>query len=269
MRHHLGFAGAVCLLVLSMAALLAPFIAPHHPEAVNPRLMFQPPGPEFWFGTDELGRDVLSRLLHAGRASLALALGVAVVSVVVGALLGALAAYFGGIIDWIISALVDTALSVPVLGLAMVAGAFIELTPWRLIVILAALSWPTVARVVRAQVLTLKEWPFVESARAMGASPTRILLRHILPQTMGPVTVAGTWLVAYAILMESALSFLGFGVPPPTATWGGMLHQAQIYFREAPWLAIFPGLAITVSVASINFVGEALRERVDPRLLGS
>lgn len=269
MRNRLAWAGGGVLLLLGVAALLAPYLAPHPPDAVNPRMMFLPPGETHWFGTDDIGRDVFSRLLYAGRASLGLALGVAITSVAIGAVLGALAGYFGGPVDWAISALVDTTLSIPVLGLAMVAGAFIDLTPGRLVFILAAISWPTVARVVRAQILTLKAWPFVEAARAAGAPTARILFLHLLPHTTGPVTVAGTWLVAHAILIESALSFLGFGVPPPTATWGGMLHQAQLYFRDAPWLAVFPGLAITLSVAGINFLGEGLRERIDPRLGGA
>ncbi|MGH7319850.1 MAG: ABC transporter permease, partial [Candidatus Rokuibacteriota bacterium] len=233
---------------------------------VDPRAMLRPPGATAWLGTDEIGRDVLSRLLHAGRASLLLGVGVAVVSVGLGGVLGALAGYLRGWVDAAVSAAVDALLSIPTLALAMVAAALLQLTPWQLILVLSLLSWTTVARLVRGQVLTLAEWPFVEAARGLGASRARVLARHIMPSVVAPVVVAGTLLVANAILIESALSFLGFGVPPPTATWGGMLHSAQIHFTEAPWLGIFPGLAILTAVASINFLGEGLRETLDPRL---
>jgi peptide/nickel transport system permease protein len=256
---------AVCLLFLALGALFAPFLAPRPPDAVDLTAVLKPPGPGRWLGTDDIGRDVWSRLLHAGRASLLLGLGVAVVSVALGGLLGTLA----GASRWadtIISAAVDALLSVPLLALAMVAAAFLSLTPLKLILVLACLSWTTVARLVRGQVLSLMEWPFVEAARALGVPGGRILWRHVVPNVLGPVFVAGTLLTANAILIESALSFLGFGVPPPTATWGGMLHAAQIHFAEAPWLGIFPGLAILLAVAGINFLGEGLREALDPRL---
>lgn len=265
LKRKLVVTSLVILLAFALAALFATHIAPYSPSAVNPRQMLQPPGAEHWLGTDDIGRDVLSRLIHAGRASLSLALGVAALAVVIGGLLGALAGFYQGWLDTAVSTLVDTMLSIPALALAMVASAFIELTTWRLILILSLVSWPTIARLVRGQVLSLKQRTFVEAAYAAGSSPYRVLFVHILPNTLTPVFVAGTLLVAYAILVESALSFLGFGLPPPTATWGGMLNDAQLYFREAPHLAIFPGLAITLVVASINFAGEGLREALDPR----
>lgn len=264
-RNPLATGGLVLLLVIGATSLLAPVLAPYAPDAVNLRRMLQAPSPEHRLGTDDLGRDVLSRLLYAGRTSFTLALGVAVLTVAIGSVLGALAGFFGRRVDSTVSAAIDTLLSIPALALAMVVSAFVEITTWRLILILALVSWPTVARLVRGQVLSLKEQAFTEASLASGASPLRILFRHILPNTVTPVIVAATLLVAYAILIESALSFLGFGVPPPTATWGGMLNDAQLYFREAPWLAVFPGLAITLVVASINFVGEGLREAFDPR----
>jgi peptide/nickel transport system permease protein len=169
-------------------------------------------------------------------------------------------------VDAAVSAAVDALLSVPILALAMVAAALVPLTPFRLILVLSFLSWTTVARLVRGQILSLMEWPFVEAARSLGAPRGRILWRHVAPNVVAPVVVAGTLLTANAILIESALSFLGFGVPPPTATWGGMLHAAQVHFVEAPWLGVFPGLAILIAVAAINFLGEGLRGAVDPRL---
>jgi peptide/nickel transport system permease protein len=268
LKRKLAMLGLLVLLVFVLTAALAPYLAPFSPTAVNPRQMLEAPGPTHPLGTDDIGRDVLSRLLYAGRASLSLALGVALLAVMIGGLLGALAGFFEGRLDAAVSALVDTMLSIPPLALAMVASAFIELTTWRLILILSLVTWPTIARLVRGQVLSLKQRTFVEAAYATGNRPLRVLFVHILPNTLTPVFVAGTLLVAYAILVESALSFLGFGLPPPTATWGGMLNDAQLYFREAPWLAVFPGLAITLVVASINFAGEGLREALDPRATG-
>jgi len=265
-RQGWAVAAAACLGLLGLAALAAPWLAPQPPDAVNLRAVLRPPGGAVWLGTDDIGRDVLSRLLYAGRASLALGLGVAMVSIGLGGVLGALAGYRRGWVDTSVSAAVDALLSIPPLALAMVAAAFLQLTPWRLILVLAGLSWTTVARLVRGQVLSLTERPFVEGARALGASHGRVLGRHLVPNLLGPVFVAGTLLVANAILIESALSFLGFGLPPPTATWGGMLHAAQVHFAEAPWLGIFPGLAIVLAVASINFLGDGLREALDPRL---
>ena len=264
-RHRLALIGLVVLVILGLGAGFAPQVAPYEPDAIDPRNMLDGPSAEHWLGTDDIGRDALSRLLFAGRISLTLALGVAILAVAMGMILGGMAGFFRGWVDTLISTLIDTMLSIPVLALAMVASAFIELTTWRLIVILSLVSWPTIARITRGQVLSLSEWAFVEAAEALGFSPWRILVRHILPNTLTPIIVAGSLLVAYAILIESALSFLGFGLPPPTATWGGMLNAAQPYYQDAPWLAVFPGLAITLAVASINFVGEGLREAFNPR----
>ncbi len=258
-RDPLAMTGLLVLALLAASAILAPWIAPYDPASTSPRAMLQPPSAEHLLGTDDLGRDVLSRLLHAGRVSLGLALAVAVGSVGIGALLGGVAGLAGGRSDRAISAVVDTLLAIPPLALAMVASAFVRLDLPRLTLILALVSWPGVARIARGQVLSLREREYVEAARAAGAGASRLLLRHLLPNAAAPLAVAGTLLVATAILVESALSYLGFGLPPPTASWGGMLNEAQLWFQEAPWLAIFPGLAITLAVASVNVVGDALR----------
>ena len=258
-RDPLALAGLVVLALLAAGSILAPWIAPYDPTSTSPRAMLQPPSAEHLLGTDDLGRDVLSRLLYAGRVSLGLALAVAVGSVGIGALLGGVAGLLGGRSDRAISAVVDTLLAIPPLALAMVASAFVQLDLARLTAILALVSWPGVARIARGQVLSLREREYVEAARAAGAGTPRLLLRHLLPNATAPLAVAGTLLVATAILVESALSYLGFGLPPPTASWGGMLNEAQLWFQEAPWLAIFPGLAITLAVASVNVVGDALR----------
>jgi peptide/nickel transport system permease protein len=264
-RNPLATAGAIVLLLLMSAALFAPWLTPYSPTSTNPRILLQAPSMAHPLGTDDIGRDVLSRLLFAGRASLSLAFGVAVVAVLVGSFLGGLAGYFGGRIDDLVSLMTDTMLSIPALALAMVASAFVQLSTLRLILILGLVSWPTVARLVRSQVLSLKERDHTEAAHALGAGDFRIILRHLLPNAVTPVIVASTLLVAYAVLIESALSFLGFGLPPPTATWGGMLNDAQLYYQQAPWLAVYPGLAITLTVAGINFVGDGLREAASGR----
>lgn len=264
-RDPLAMTGLVILAVLAAGAVFAPWLAPFDPTDTSPRSMLQGPSAAHWLGTDDLGRDVLSRLLYAGRVSLGLALAVAATSVSLGSLLGGLAGLVGGRLDRAIGAVVDTLLAIPPLALAMVASAFVALDLGRLTIILALVSWPGVARLARGQVLSLRERDFVEAARATGAGTTRLLLRHLLPNALAPLAVAGTLLVATAILVESALSFLGFGLPPPTATWGGMLNEAQLWYLEAPWLAVAPGIAITLAVASVNVVGDALRELVSGR----
>jgi len=264
-RNRLALFGLACLAVLGLGALLAPWLAPYPPDRVNPRDMLQAPSWAHPLGTDDIGRDALSRLLFAGRTSLGLALGAAGLAALVGTVLGALAGFFGRWLDGAVSALVDTLLSIPVLALAMVAATFVSLDAGRLVLVLSLVAWPTVARLVRGQVLSLREQAFVEAAYAVGGSRARVLFRHVLPNALTPVWVAGSLLVAYAILIESALSFLGFGLPPPTATWGGMLNDAQLYYRNAPWLAVAPGAAIALAVAGVNFVGEGLREALDPR----
>lgn len=265
LKNPLAVAGALTLTLLTLSALLAPQLSRHSPTATSPRTMLQPPSSEHPLGTDDLGRDAFARLLHAGRVSLPVGVGVALLAIGVGALLGGVAGFYGGALDRAVSALVDTMLSVPALALAMVASAFLQLTTLRLVLILGLVSWPMVARLVRGQVLSLKEREFMEASRALGAKNPRLIFRHLLPNSLTPVIVAGTLLVARSILIESALSFLGFGLPPPQSTWGGMLNEAQLYYFEAPWLAIFPGVAITLAVASINFVGDGLREAASGR----
>lgn len=258
-RDPLALAGLVILAVVAGASLAAPWLAPYDPTATEPRAMLSPPSAAHPLGTDDLGRDVLSRLLYAGRVSLGLAVGVAVLSVGLGSLLGGLAGLVGGRVDQGVSAIVDTLLAIPPLALAMVASAFVQLDAIRLTLILALVSWTGVARLARGQVLSLRERTYVEAARAAGAATPRLLIRHLLPGAAAPLLVAGTLLVATVILVESALSFLGFGLPPPVASWGGMLNEAQLWFLDAPWLAVFPGLAITLVVAAVNVVGEGLR----------
>jgi peptide/nickel transport system permease protein len=265
-RNPLALFGAGVLALLSLSAIFAPLLAPYDPNAVNPYVALQPPNADHWLGTDDLGRDVLSRLLFAGRVSLLVGLSAAAVAVLIGTFLGALAGYYGRMVDTLISRLVDMMLALPILPLTLVLGAFTQITPFRLALILAAVSWMGVARLVRGEFLELRTAQFTEAARSVGTPNLRIIFVHLLPNAIAPVVVAATLLVAYAILIESALSFLGFGLQPPTASWGNMLFNAQRYLRNAAWLAVFSGVLITLTVASINFVGDGLREAIDPRL---
>lgn len=261
----LALVAATVLLLLVAATVLAPWLSPHDPAALNLRAMFGPPSAEHPLGTDNLGRDMLSRLLHAGRNSLTLATAVAALSLLTGCLLGGLAGFFGGRVDQLVSVVADTALSVPVLALAMVVSSLLQANLVTLTVVLALVSWPALARIMRAQVLSLREQAFTEAAAAAGAGTARVLFRHVAPNTLIPLIVAATLLVANVLLVESALSFLGYGLQPPNASWGGMLNESQPYYRQAPWLAVFPGMAITVAVAAINIVGDGLRAAVDVR----
>lgn len=261
LRHPLGLASLLVLLALGLAALLAPWLTPFDPNALNLRAMQQPPGSGVhWLGTDDLGRDLLTRLLYAGRVSLSLALLVTGLALLVGCVLGAMAGYLGGWIDRLVTLLSDATLSIPTIGLAMVVGSLLPSNVLTLAAVLSLVAWPTLARITRAQVLSLREQAFAEAALGLGASPSRVLFRHILPGAVTPLIVAATLLVANVLLVESALSFLGYGMRPPTPSWGGMLNESQPYFRQSPWLAVFPGLVITLTVASINFLGDALRE---------
>lgn len=265
-RNPLALFGLTVLIVLALAAIFASVIAPYDPDAVDPYVALQPPNATHWLGTDDLGRDVFSRLVFAGRVSLLVGLCASIIAVTIGALLGAIAGYYGKWIDGTISRLIDIMLSLPVLPLALVIGAFTEITPLRLTLILAAVSWMGVARLVRGEFLALRNAQFTVAARSLGVPDGRIIFVHLLPNAIAPIVVTATLLVAYAILIESALSFLGFGIQPPTASWGNMLFNAQRYLRNAAWLAIFSGVLITLTVASINFVGDGLREAIDPRL---
>lgn len=265
-RNPLALFGLTVLTLLGLSAIFAPVLAPYDPNALDPYIALQPPNGDHWLGTDDLGRDVLSRLLFAGRVSLLVGLGSAAIAVVIGTLLGALAGYYGKVVDGVIARFIDMMLSLPVVPLALVISAFSQITPWRLTLILAAVSWMGVARLVRGEFLELRSAQFTEAARSIGTSNIRIIFVHLLPNAISPIVVAATLLVAYAILIESSLSFLGFGLQPPTASWGNMLFNAQRYLRNAAWLAVFSGVIITLTVASINFVGDGLREAIDPRL---
>jgi peptide/nickel transport system permease protein len=266
-RNRLASVSAVVVFALVLLAMFAPWVAPRDPLYIDMAQKFAKPGEAgFVLGADELGRDVLSRLLHAGRVSLAVGLMTAVVTVLVGSVLGALAGYYGGTIDAVIMRLVDILLSMPTIFLLLALAAFLKPTLLTITLIIGLNSWMSVARMVRGQLLSLKQQEFILAARAMGASDRRLIFRQLLPNALAPVLVAATLNVATAILLESSLSYLGYGIQPPTASWGNMLNNAQTYVLYAPWVAVYPGFMITVTVLSFNFAGDGLRDALDPRL---
>ena len=267
-RHHrMAMVGAGLALALVVMGLLAPWLAPYAFDKISLDNRWGRPSGAHFFGTDELGRDVMTRIMYAGRISLSVGFIVAVNVSVIGMLVGATAGFYGGKADVALMRLVDVLLSVPTLPLYLILAALIPGGGVsRIIIIFTAFGWTGVARLVRGQILSLRTLEFVQAARAMGASETRIILRHLLPNALAPVIVAATLAVGGAILGESALSFLGLGIQPPTPSWGNMLQRAQEYIWNAPYLAIFPGLFIFLTVLSFNFLGDGLRDALDPRL---
>ncbi len=266
-KHRMAMAGGIAALVLTLMAILAPWIAPYAFDKISLENRWTKPNSVHVFGADELGRDVLTRIMHAGRISLSVGYLVAINISVIGMIVGAVAGFYGGKIDTILMRLVDVLLSVPTLPLYLILAAIIPGGGIsRIILIFTVFGWTGVARLVRGQILSLKTLDFIEAARAMGASEARIILRHLLPNSMAPVIVAATLTVGGAILGESALSYLGLGIAPPTPSWGNMLQRALEYIWNAYWLAIFPGLFIFVTVLSFNFLGDGLRDALDPRL---
>ena len=265
-RHRLALAGLVVVLILGGASVAAPLLVRFAPNALDLRNMGSAPSRVPWFGTDDLGRDEFSRSLHAGRVSLSIGILSASAAAIIGTTVGAFAGYYGGIVESALMRLVDVVLSVPPLPLVIVLSAITKPTPLILILIIAGIGWMGTARLVRSSLLTIREGEYVEAARAMGCSSLRIILRHALPNCLAPVIVAGTLAVGNAIITESVLSYLGVGVQPPTATWGNMLKNAQSTMTTRPWLAIFPGLFIMLSLLSVNALGDGLRDALDVRL---
>lgn len=258
--------GVVVLGTLLLLALVAPPLLPD-PRAMPDlgKLSLQPPGPGHWLGTDRDNRDVLSRVVSGARVSLAVAFGAVALSVTLGTLVGMLAGYAGGWIDAVLMRLVDAALAVPRLFLLLIMVAIMERIPLPvLILVLGVTGWFGTSRLVRAEVLKLRRLDFVHAAEALGASRRRIALRHLLPNVAGPLAAATTLAVGDVILLEAGLSFLGLGVQPPTPSWGGMILEAQPYLITAPWTSLAPGLAVVLTVLSVNLIGESLHEAYSP-----
>ncbi|RXJ01108.1 ABC transporter permease [Anaerobacillus alkaliphilus] len=269
LQNKLAVFGLVLLVFIVGSALLAPWIAPHDPDFQNLRNRLAQPSAEFLLGTDHLGRDIFSRLLFGGRVSLFVGFVSMVGAVTIGTTVGAVAGYFGGLVDAFLMRLVDVIISFPNIFLLITLVAVLEPSIDKLIIVFALLSWTGTARLVRGEFLTLKKREFVLAARTIGMSNTRIIFGQILPSAFGPVIVAATLAVGSFILAESALSFLGLGVQPPTSTWGNMLTYSQsvTIFRTAWWYPTFPGVMILLTVLSFNFVGDGLRDALDPRVV--
>jgi peptide/nickel transport system permease protein len=271
LRHHLAVAGLIVLLVLILSAVLAPYIT-QDPNALSVSARKQGPSWAHLFGTDEAGRDVFARTLYGGRISLSIGLAATLIALAIGTALGAAAGYFGGLLDAGLMRLTDAFLCFPQLFVLIVLGTLIRTTELRVLqgsivpiaLVIGVLSWMGLARLVRATFLSLKEKEFVEAARAAGSGDARIMLRHVLPGAVGPIVVQASLLVAASIITESGLSYLGYGVQPPTATWGNLLRDAQPHMQQLPVFAIAPGLMIFLTVISINFVGDGLRDALDP-----
>lgn len=259
-------ASLVILVFFALAALSVPmFISERQSNRLDLSRAQQPPSMQHPFGTDDIGRDILQRALFGGRVSLRIGLLAALVAVLIGSAVGAVAAYYGGWIDNVLMRVTDAFLSIPNLFLLIIAAKLFGQSIFVITVVIGALSWMGVARIVRANILSLKEQEFVTAAHALGASSTSVITKYLMPNTIGPIIVAATLGVGQAILLEATLSFLGLGLQPPTASWGTMLQRAQGFLVTAPWIAIFPGSLILITVVCVNFVGEGLRDAFDPR----
>lgn len=272
LHNRLAIPAFGVLLVIILLAVFAPLIAPHDPNAQDLLRRLLPPA---WsadgtiahpLGTDQLGRDLLSRLIFGSRVSLAVGLVAAAISGVIGAVVGLLAGFLGGWFDRILMRLADVQLAFPSILLALAIVGFLGSSLWNVILILGVTGWVAYARVIRSEVLSLRERDFVVEARAIGVRPLTIMRRHLLPNVTAPLLTIGTLQVGSVILAEAALSFLGLGVPPQTVTWGAMLSDGQLYLGTSWWIAVFPGLALTVTVLAINISGDVLRDIADPRV---
>jgi len=263
--NKMALSGAMVVIAMFFLAVCAPLL-PGDPGAVDISRQLQPPGPDAWLGTDDLGRDVLLRIAYGARISLLVGFVAVGIATFIGILLGAVAGYYSGWVDSVVMRFVDVMLCFPSFFLILAVIAFLEPSIWNIMIIIGLTGWMGVARLVRAEFLSLRERDFVMAARGLGASDARIILRHILPNAISPVLVSATLGVAGAILTESALSFLGIGVQPPTPSWGNMLIAGKQTLGTAWWLSVFPGLAILVTVLGYNLLGEGLRDILDPRL---
>ena len=265
-RNWLATSGVVLVIVFVIFALFAPWIAPEDPAFIDLPSRLKPPSAAHWFGTDELGRDILSRVIYGARISMLVGTGVVVGSLLLGLIFGSIAGYYGGYADKFFNVVVMNAfLSFPSILLAIAFVAFLGPGIFKLILALCIGGWVGYARLVRAQVLAVKEREFVEAARALGASDWRIVSRHIWPNIIQPVIVQAAIGMAGAVLAEATMSFLGLGVPPPTASWGSMLNDGRAHLFDAPHLVLFPAAAVMLAVLSFNFIGDALRDYMDPR----
>jgi peptide/nickel transport system permease protein len=265
-HNLLATAGAVMIVAFVICAIFAPWLAPQDPAYIDLPLRLMGPSAAHWFGTDELGRDILSRVIYGARISMLVGTCVVATSLTLGLILGSIAGYYGGFLDRFLNVIVMNAfMSFPGILLAIAFVAFLGPGLFNLVLALSIGGWVGYARLVRAQVLAVHEREFVEAARALGASDVRIIVRHILPNIIQPVIVQAAIGMAGAILAEATMSFLGLGVPPPTASWGSMLNDGRSHLFDAPHLVLFPAAAVMLAVLSFNFIGDGLRDYLDPR----
>lgn len=266
LRHRLATIGLVLIVSLALLCVVGPWLLPHDMLQTNLRERFAPPMTgDFILGTDEMGRDLAARLFMAGRVSLMVGVAAMILSTVLGAIVGIVAGYFGGWLDAALMRFTDSFLCFPQIFLLLALAAFLEPSPTMITVIIAITSWMEIARIVAAEVRSLRSRDFITAAIMSGASHMWIMSRELLPNIAGPIIVAATLTVARAILIEAYISFLGYGIQPPLPSWGNMLNNAQQYLDTAPWLAIIPGIAITLAVTSFNFIGDGLRDALDAR----
>ena len=267
-KNKLGMVGLGILIVIALIAIFAPLLSPNDPYATNILQANQPPGGEFPLGTDRLGRGILSRIIFGARISITVGLVSMTISVFIGSTLGLIAGYFGGLVDTLISRLIDVVRSVPFLILAITIASIWGPGLYKLMAIIGILGWTGVARLVRGEVLALREREFIHASRASGANDSRIMFKHLLPNTFAPIIVNATLAVAYAILSEAGLSYLGLGIQPPMPSWGNMLNEARnlVILESRPWFWLPPGIMIILTVLSINFMGDGLRDALDPKL---
>ena len=265
-KNKLALAGCGIVVLLFVVSLLAPFIAPYDPGAIDLKNVLAPPSGNHWFGTDQLGRDVLSRMIWGARISLKVGFVATGLAILIGTILGAVAGYYGGWIDATIMRFVDIMLCFPAFFLILAVIAFLEPSIWNIMIVIGLTGWMGVTRLVRADFISLRERDFVRAAQAIGANDARIIFMHILPNALASILVAATLGIAGAILTESALSFLGIGVQPPTPSWGNILTAGKDNIDIAWWLSLYPGLAILITVVGYNLLGEGIRDASDPRL---
>ena len=269
MRVRLAKFAAVVLGVTLVVAVFAPWLAPYDPVKTKPWDSLQPPSSKYWLGADRLGRDQLSRLIYGARVSLLIGVGGVSIAVCLGIMIGVTAGWYSGMWDEVLMRLMDGLSAFPSLLLALALVAITGGTVLNIILVVGVVGTPWVARVIRSQVLSLREREFIVAVRGLGAGPGRIMLKHLIPNCLAPVIVQASLSIAAAILLEAALSFLGMGVKPPTPTWGGMLRHAFETVSQAPWLTVSPGVVIFLVVLAFNFFGDALRDVLDPKLRGT
>lgn len=265
-KNRLSWVGLGLLLLLVFAAVFAPWLAPHDPLQQNIAYRLEPPSAEFWLGTDSYGRDVLSRLIYGTRVSLLVGFVAILIAMAIGSSLGVLAGYIGGLFDRLVMGLVDVLLSFPTLVLGLMIAAMLGASLENLIIAIAITEIAPFVRVARAPTIALKQRDFIEAGRALGYGPLRLMGIHILPNMISDVVVLGSLWMASAIRTEASLSFIGLGVPPPTATWGSMIREGFENILDAWWLTVFPSLAILLTVLALNLLGDALRDAIDPKL---